>query len=383
MRPRGLGRIDAPPARACAYSRDARRAHALYTDVDAALREGLADRPLLTIFGQFNDRCGFSRWKIVSDGANCRSPGRKPLSRISDDPDLVAGRSRLSLLKGQREPPTAASPGTPAAVCRRRHSPSTHGRRLARRKWRSYRRRRDRRIGFAEFGALRSCGLLAAMAWGPGSRPDRSGSTPGIPNYSSDWRRSAHRRLDISETILVMRRLRTIAGTLGIDKMAVVGLSGRGPHPGDAAAGLPTGVVAAGVLGGVARAGPDADAPWFHGGGAAAAGGRHPAAAGASLLIEAARPVPFLLCRPVARPEKFKTMFSTICSNGSHKQLMLIAFALTTGFDLDSPRPPVARDHDHIVHVSHGEHVCIRDCCTRPAKVISLGLAVKEILRAP
>src|ERR1700753_1470046 len=53
--------------------------------------------------------------------------------------------------------------------------------------------------------------------------------------------------------------LRTIANTLGVDKMAVVGLSGGGPYALACAAGLPDRVVATAVLGGVAPTrGPDA-----------------------------------------------------------------------------------------------------------------------------
>ena len=46
--------------------------------------------------------------------------------------------------------------------------------------------------------------------------------------------------------------LRTIADTLGIDKMAVIGLSGGGPYALASAAVLPDRVVVTGVLGGVA-----------------------------------------------------------------------------------------------------------------------------------
>ena len=53
--------------------------------------------------------------------------------------------------------------------------------------------------------------------------------------------------------------LRTMADTLGIDKMAVIGLSGGGPYSLACAAAMPDRVVAAGVLGGVAPAsGPEA-----------------------------------------------------------------------------------------------------------------------------
>lgn len=77
--------IDAPARRAWhAYFRDARRAHALYTDVDAALRGGLADRPLLTIFGQFNDPLRFQpRWKELFPTATpTAGPPGQPLSHV-------------------------------------------------------------------------------------------------------------------------------------------------------------------------------------------------------------------------------------------------------------------------------------------------------------
>ena len=77
--------------------------------------------------------------------------------------------------------------------------------------------------------------------------------------------------------------LRTIADTLGIDKMVVVGLSGGGPYTLGCAAAMPDRVVAAGVIGGVAPTmGSDAIAGGLMGNlgtppGAAAAGGRNPA----------------------------------------------------------------------------------------------------------
>lgn len=85
--------IDAPARRAWhAYFRDARRAHALYTDVDAALRGGLADRPLLTIFGQFNDPLRFQpRWKELFPTARQLQVRRGNHFPMCDDPDLVAG----------------------------------------------------------------------------------------------------------------------------------------------------------------------------------------------------------------------------------------------------------------------------------------------------
>lgn len=65
---------------------------ALYTDVDAALRGGLADRPLLTIFGQFNDPLRFQpRWKELFPTARQLQVRRGNHFPMCDDPDLVAG----------------------------------------------------------------------------------------------------------------------------------------------------------------------------------------------------------------------------------------------------------------------------------------------------
>ncbi|MGO9928210.1 MAG: alpha/beta fold hydrolase [Mycobacterium sp.] len=175
--------------------------------------------------------------------------------------------------------------------------------------------------------------------------------------------------------------LRTIADTLGIDKMAVVGLSGGGPYALACAAGLPDRVVTVGVLGGVAPThGPDAIsggamnlglrvAPWLKFGG-------NPLRVGASLLVQAARPLAspaldiYALLSPqadrhlLARPE-FKAMFLDDLLNGSRKQLAapfndIILFARDWGFSLAEVKVPVRwwhGDHDHIIPFSHGEHV--------------------------
>ena len=59
------GGIDLAARRAWhGYFRDARDADDLYTELDAGLPALLADRPLLTIFGQFNDPLRFQRrWR--------------------------------------------------------------------------------------------------------------------------------------------------------------------------------------------------------------------------------------------------------------------------------------------------------------------------------
>jgi haloalkane dehalogenase len=84
--------IDAPARRAWhAYFRDARGARALYAEVDAALRGTLSDRPLLTIFGQFNDPLRFQpRWKALFPNARQLKVRRGNHFPMCDDPDLVA-----------------------------------------------------------------------------------------------------------------------------------------------------------------------------------------------------------------------------------------------------------------------------------------------------
>jgi pimeloyl-ACP methyl ester carboxylesterase len=75
-----------------AYFRDARGAPALYAEVDAALRGSLADRPLLTIFGQFNDPLRFQpRWRALFPTARQLKVRRGNHFPMCDDPGLVAG----------------------------------------------------------------------------------------------------------------------------------------------------------------------------------------------------------------------------------------------------------------------------------------------------
>jgi len=84
--------IDAPARRAWhAYFRDARGADALYAEVDDALRGTLANRPLLTIFGQLNDPLRFQpRWKGLFPSARQLKVRRGNHFPMCDDPDLVA-----------------------------------------------------------------------------------------------------------------------------------------------------------------------------------------------------------------------------------------------------------------------------------------------------
>jgi pimeloyl-ACP methyl ester carboxylesterase len=175
--------------------------------------------------------------------------------------------------------------------------------------------------------------------------------------------------------------LATIADTLGIDKMAIVGLSGGGPYSLACAAAMPDRVVGLAVLGGVAPTqGPEAIT-----GGAMNLGvrvapvlkfGGSPLRLGASALLQSIRPVGsvglylYALASPKAdrhllnRPE-IGAMFLDDLLNGSRRQLDapfndVILFARDWGFRLDEVKVPVRwwhGDHDHIIPFSHGEHV--------------------------
>ena len=180
------------------------------------------------------------------------------------------------------------------------------------------------------------------------------------------------------------RDMETIADTLGVDEMAVVGLSGGGPYTLACAAGMPDRVVAAGVLGGVApTTGPDAIGGGLMALGSAVApflevaGG--PIRLAASTLIRVVRPVAspaldiYALLSPegdrrlLLRPE-FKAMFLDDLLNGSRKQLAapfadVVVFARDWGFRLDEVQVPVRwwhGDRDHIIPFSHGQHVVDR-----------------------
>jgi haloalkane dehalogenase len=73
------------------YFRDARHADELYAELDAGLRGPLSDRPLLTIFGQFNDPLRFQpRWKALFPAAHQVTVRRGNHFPMCDDPDLVA-----------------------------------------------------------------------------------------------------------------------------------------------------------------------------------------------------------------------------------------------------------------------------------------------------
>jgi pimeloyl-ACP methyl ester carboxylesterase len=245
----------------------------------------------------------------------------------------------------------------------------------------------DRQIGFAEFGDPQG----RAIFWLHGT----PGARRQIPMEARVYAEQQQIRLigvdrpgigsstpyQYDTVVAFADDMRTIADTLGIDKLEVIGLSGGGPYALACAAAMPDRVVAAGVLGGVAPArGADAI-----GGGAMAlgtfvapllevAGG--PLRLAASALVRLARPVaspaldlygrmsPEADRRMLARPE-FKAMFLDDLLNGSRKQLAapfadIVVFARDWGFRLDEVKVPVRwwhGDRDHIVPFEHGQHV--------------------------
>jgi pimeloyl-ACP methyl ester carboxylesterase len=171
---------------------------------------------------------------------------------------------------------------------------------------------------------------------------------------------------------------------LGIDQMAVIGLSGGGPYTLGCAAIMSDRVLAVGVLGGVApTVGPDAI-----GGGVMALGSfvapalpiiGLPLRLAAVSLIQLIRPFASSALeiyarispegdrRMLGRPE-FKAMFLDDLLNGSRKQMAapfadVAVFARDWGFRLDEVKVPVRwwhGDADHIVPYAHGQHVVSR-----------------------
>jgi pimeloyl-ACP methyl ester carboxylesterase len=247
-----------------------------------------------------------------------------------------------------------------------------------------------RTIGFAEFG--RAGGR--AMVWmhgTPGARrqvpvearayADRNGlriiglDRPGI------GRSTPHvygRAVDFAEDLEV------IADRLGVDDLAVIGLSGGGPYALAAGSAMADRVRAVAVLGGVApTVGPDA-----------IGGGLVGLSSLTAPLLKVAR-VPMGLAltgalrvvRPFASPAlelyartsppgdrallrrpEFKAMFIDDLVTGSRKQISaplsdLLVFSRHWGFELADVKVPVRwwhGDRDNIVPLEHGEHVVTR-----------------------
>ncbi len=123
----------------------------------------------------------------------------------------------------------------------------------------------DRQIGFAEFGDPQG----HAVFWLHGT----PGARRQIPVEARVYAEKKHIRLigvdrpgigsstpfQYPNVLAFSDDLRTIADVLGIDEMAVIGLSGGGPYALACAAAMPDRVVVTGVLGGVAPTiGPEA-----------------------------------------------------------------------------------------------------------------------------
>jgi pimeloyl-ACP methyl ester carboxylesterase len=178
--------------------------------------------------------------------------------------------------------------------------------------------------------------------------------------------------------------LEVVAAALGIDELAVIGLSGGGPYALAAGAALGERVRAIGVLGGVApTVGPDAIS-----GGLVALGvrfasvlrwGRVPLGTTLGALIRGIKPLgsPALELyarvspegdrRLLGRPE-FKAMFLDDLFNGSRHQFEgpiadVIAFTKDWGFGPSDVNVPVVwwhGDADHIIPFDHGVHMVAR-----------------------
>lgn len=250
--------------------------------------------------------------------------------------------------------------------------------------------RDGRRIGFAEFGDPRGRGVVWLHGT-PGARRqiphearlialERGVRIVGIdrPGIGSST------RYDYPQVRSFAADLEAIADALGLDELAVIGLSGGGPFALSAGAVLKDRVAAIGVLGGVAPSrGPDAID-----GGLVALGVRF-----SWLLEHAQTPLGFALAnlirgiRPLASPAleiyarlspegdrrllgrpEFKAMFIDDILNGTRRQIHApiadaIAFTKDWGFlaaDVDVPVVWWHGDADHIIPFAHGVHMVER-----------------------
>jgi pimeloyl-ACP methyl ester carboxylesterase len=245
----------------------------------------------------------------------------------------------------------------------------------------------DRQIGFAEFGDPQG----RAVFWLHGT----PGARRQIPVEARVYAEKKHIRLigvdrpgigsstpfQYRNVLAFADDLRTIADVLGIDEMAVIGLSGGGPYALACAAAMPDRVVVTGVLGGVAPTiGPEAISGGLMSLGSAVAPLMPliglPLRLVAVGLIQLIRPLgsravdmygrvsPEGDRRLLARPE-FKAMFLDDLLNGSRKQMAapfadIVVFARDWGFRLEEVKVPVRwwhGDKDHIIPFAHGEHV--------------------------
>ncbi|UMB71993.1 alpha/beta fold hydrolase [Mycobacterium paraterrae] len=274
----------------------------------------------------------------------------------------------------------------------------------------------DRQLGFAEFGDPQGRPIFWLHGT-PGARRQ-------IPAEARDYAEQNHIRLigidrpgigsstpyQYENVLAFADDLRTVADTLGIDKMVVIGLSGGGPYTLACAAAMPERVIAVGVLGGVA---PTVGSEAISGGLMALGSFVAPLLKVAGLPIRLAAVGLIRLIKPVAEPAlylyagvspegdrrllvrpEFKAMFLDDLLNGARKQLAapfadIIVFAKDWGFTLDTVKIPVRwwhGDKDHIVPFAHGQHVVSRlpdaELYTLPGESHLAGLGfAEEILR--
>jgi pimeloyl-ACP methyl ester carboxylesterase len=248
----------------------------------------------------------------------------------------------------------------------------------------------DRQLGFAEFGDPQG----RAVFWLHGT----PGARRQIPTEARVFAEKHNVRLigidrpgigsstshQYHTVIAFAEDLRAVADTLGVDKMAIVGLSGGGPYTLGCAAAMPDRIVTVGVLGGVA---PTRGADAIGGGVMALASYVAPLLERAGLPIRLAAVAFIWAIRPLAEPAlylyarmspeadrrllarpEFKAMFLDDLLNGSRKQLAapfadVVVFAREWGFTLEQVKVPVCwwhGDRDHIVPFGHGRHVVAR-----------------------
>ncbi|MGA4689196.1 alpha/beta fold hydrolase [Rhodococcus sp. AB351] len=244
-----------------------------------------------------------------------------------------------------------------------------------------------RRLGFAEFGSAQG----RTVFWLHGT----PGARRQVPVEARAFAERNHIRLigvdrpgigsstpHIYENVLAFSDdLRIVADTLGVDRMALVGLSGGGPYTLAAAYALRERVVAAAVLGGVAPVvGPEAIDSNLMKLGAFVA----PALQTAGVPIGVAMSAAIRVVRPfaspiidlygrlspeadrrlLARPE-FKAMFLDDLLNGSRRQISapfsdIVVFTRDWGFRVSDVKVPVRwwhGDTDHIIPIEHGLHM--------------------------
>jgi pimeloyl-ACP methyl ester carboxylesterase len=248
----------------------------------------------------------------------------------------------------------------------------------------------DRQLGFAEFGDPQG----RAVFWLHGT----PGARRQIPTEARVFAQDHSIRLigvdrpgigsstphQYDTAVAFADDLRAVADTLGVGKMAIVGLSGGGPYTLGCAAAMPERIVTVGVLGGVA---PTRGVDAIGGGVMALASYVAPLLERVGLPIRLAAVAIIWAVRPLAEPAlslyarvspeadrrllarpEFKAMFLDDLLNGSRKQLAapfadVVVFARDWGFRLEQVKVPVCwwhGDRDHIVPFEHGRHVVAR-----------------------